>query len=69
VNDPERGKGSEAASKCYVIARAIVEEEVEDDDEPFEEKMQRLTQKLEEQFAQSVRLEAAIRQNLKALGM
>jgi type I restriction enzyme M protein len=42
--------------------------EVEEDGEPFEEKMARLAQKLEEQFAESARLEAVIRQNLKALG-
>jgi type I restriction enzyme M protein len=41
--------------------------EVEDDDEPFEEKMERLMAQLEEQFAESTRLEAAIRQNLELL--
>jgi type I restriction enzyme M protein len=58
-------------SHGYVLTpgRYVGAEEVEDDDEPFEEKMQRLTQKLEEQFAESAKLEAAIRQNLKALGM
>jgi type I restriction enzyme M protein len=34
-----------------------------------EEKMQRLTAKLEEHFSESARLEAAIRQNLQFLGM
>jgi type I restriction enzyme M protein len=38
--------------------------EVEDDGEPLEEKMERLMTQLEEQFAESARLEAAIRQNL-----
>ncbi len=38
------------------------------DGEPFEEKMVRLTAKLEEQFRESARLEAAIRSNLKELG-
>jgi len=41
--------------------------EVEDDDELFEQKMKRLTRTLEEQFAESAKLEEAIRQNLKAL--
>jgi type I restriction enzyme M protein len=41
--------------------------DIEDDGEPFEEKMKRLTTKLEEQFAESAKLEKAIRQNLKAL--
>ena len=34
----------------------------------FEEKMARMTAKLEEQFQESARLEAAIRQNLRELG-
>ena len=38
--------------------------EVEDDGEPFEEKVERLTAQLEEQFAESARLEATIRKNL-----
>jgi len=42
-------------------------EQVEDDDEPFEEKVKRLTAKLEEQFAESARLEQAIRENLRRL--
>ena len=41
--------------------------EVEDDGEPFEQKMKRLTATLEEQFAESTKLEKAIRQNLKSL--
>src|SRR6266567_3733607 len=47
--------------------RYVGAEEAEDDGEPFEEKMKRLTAKLEEQFAQSARLETAIRQNLSSL--
>ena len=35
-----------------------------EDDEPFEEKMARLTATLETQFAKSTRLKAAIRENL-----
>jgi len=42
--------------------------EAEDDGEPFEEKMKRLTAKLNDQFAESAKLEEAIRANLKALG-
>jgi type I restriction enzyme M protein len=41
---------------------------VEEDSEPFEEKMQRLTAKLGEQFQESALLEAEIRANLKGLG-
>jgi len=40
----------------------------EDDGEPFEEKMARLTATLKEQFAEGARLEAEIRKNLAGLG-
>lgn len=40
----------------------------EEDSEPFEEKMARLTITLRDQFAESARLEAAIRKNLAGLG-
>jgi type I restriction enzyme M protein len=42
-------------------------EAAEEDDESFEEMMQRLTAKLEEQFRESARLETEIRANLKEL--
>lgn len=48
--------------------RFVGAEEMEDDDEPFEEKMTRLTVKLEGQFQESAKLEAAIRENLEELG-
>lgn len=48
--------------------RYVGAEEAEDDDEPFEEKMQQLTAKLEEQFKESSRLEKAIRESLQGLG-
>lgn len=41
--------------------------QIEDDGEPFGEKMDRLMQQLEEQFAESARLEAAIRANFRRL--
>ena len=43
-------------------------EEQEDDGEPFEEKMARLTGELSELFAQSHTLEDEIRQKLEAIG-
>ncbi|MCI0620294.1 MAG: type I restriction-modification system subunit M [Acidobacteria bacterium] len=46
----------------------VVAEEAEEEDEPFEEKMKRLTGKLEEEFAESSRLEKAILQNLRSVG-
>ncbi len=48
--------------------RYVGAEEVEDDDEPFEEKMARLVTKLDEQFKEGAKLEKAIRQNLRGLG-
>ena len=40
----------------------------EDDGEPFEEKMKRLTAQLREQFAESEHLEAAIKRNFQEFG-
>jgi type I restriction enzyme M protein len=48
--------------------RYVGAEAAEDDGEPFEEKMRRLTAQLAEQFRESARLEAEIRANLKGLG-
>ncbi len=48
--------------------RYVGAEEVEDDDEPFEDKMTRLNAMLGEHFAESARLEATIRKNLAGLG-
>ena len=42
-------------------------EEQEDDGEPFEEKMGRLTSELSEMFEESHRLEALIQENLNGL--
>ena len=52
---------------CLRPVRYVGAAEVEDDGEPFEEKMKRLTAKLEEQFAESAELEKAILQNLSSL--
>lgn len=59
----------EVASHNFVLTpgRYVGAEEIEDDGEPFAEKMARLTAKLEEQFAESARLEKSIRTNLKGL--
>jgi len=48
--------------------RYVGAEEIEDDGEPFEKKMKRLTATLDGQFAESAKLEKAIRANLKGLG-
>ena len=43
-------------------------QEVEDDGDPFEEKMPRLIAELQAQFAESAKLEQAITANLRGLG-
>ena len=48
--------------------RYVGAEEVEDDGEPFDAKMKRLVAELESQFAESARLEAEIRANLRGMG-
>ena len=60
----------EIAAHGYVLTpgRYVGAEEVEDDGEPFEEKMARLVSELTSQFAESAKLEKAIKANLKGLG-
>jgi len=60
----------EIKSHGFVLTpgRYVGAEAIEDDDEPFEEKMARLTATLEEQLAEADRLEKVIRENLKGLG-
>jgi len=48
--------------------RYVGAEDVEDDGEPFEQKMQRFVADLQGQFAESEKLERAIKANLKGLG-
>ena len=48
--------------------RYVGAEDAEDDGEPFEEKMKRLTATLREQQAEAAKLDAAIAANLKELG-
>jgi type I restriction enzyme M protein len=54
----------------YVLTpgRYVGAEEVEDDGEPFEEKMKRLAATLREQHAEAAKLDAEIATNLKELG-
>src|SRR5206468_102880 len=47
--------------------RYVGAEEAEDDGEPFEKKLKRLSATLEKQFAESARLEKEIKTNLKGL--
>ena len=61
---------AEIAAHGHVLTpgRYVGAEEVEDDGEPFEEKMPRLVAELHAQFAESAKLEKAIKANLKGLG-
>lgn len=63
-------KSEEIASHQFVLTpgRYVGAQEVEDDGEPFDEKVKRLVAKLEEQFAEGTRLEKEIRKNLRELG-
>ncbi len=60
----------EIRSHGYVLTpgRYVGAEDIEDDDEPFDEKMKRLVSQLEEQSAEGARLEGLIKRNLKGLG-
>jgi type I restriction enzyme M protein len=62
-------KLEEIRTHNYVLTpgRYVGAADAEDDGEPFEQKMKRLTATLEEQFADSAKLEIAIRQNLSTL--
>ena len=61
---------SEIAMHSYVLTpgRYVGAEDVEDDGEPFEEKMPRLVAELNAQLAESARLEETIKANLRGLG-
>jgi type I restriction enzyme M protein len=80
--EAEAGKYEDVAGFCNSAEKATIEKhgfvltpgryvgaaDVEDDGEPFPEKMARLSKTLGEQFAESARLEKRIRDNLKGLG-
>ena len=61
---------AEIASHGYVLTpgRYVGAEEIEEDSEPFEEKMARLVAELSQQFDESAKLEKTIANNLKCLG-
>lgn len=60
----------EIAKQDYILTpgRYVGIEEQEDDGEPFEEKMERLTAELSELFAKSHELETQIKERLGAIG-
>ena len=61
---------AEIAEHGHVLTpgRYVGAEEVEDDDEAFADKMQKLTEKLGEQMAKGAELDQLIRQKLGSLG-
>lgn len=61
---------AEIAAHDYMLSpgRYVGAEEVQDDGEPFEEKMPRLVEELHSQFVESAKLEKAIKANLGRLG-
>ena len=60
----------EIEKQDYILTpgRYVGIEEVEEDDEPFEEKMARLTSELSDMFKKNHELEEEIRKNLEAIG-
>ena len=54
----------------YILTpgRYVGFEDIEDDGEPFEDKIERLTSELAEQFAKSHKLEDEIKENMKGIG-
>ena len=62
---------AEIAAHSHVLTpgRYVGAEEVEDDGEPFEEKMPRLVAELNAQFAESAKLEQQIKANLDSLNL
>jgi type I restriction enzyme M protein len=61
---------AEIAAHGHVLTpgRYVGAEEIEDDGEPFEERMLRLVAQLRGQFAESTKLERSIKANLRGLG-
>jgi type I restriction enzyme M protein len=64
-------KLEEVSGHGFVLTpgRYVGAADVEEDDEPFREKMARLVKRLEGQFAESAKLEVEIGSNLKRLGI
>ena len=63
-------KMEDVAKQDYILTpgRYVGIAEVEDDGEPFQEKMERLTSELSDMFVQSHQLEDEIRKQLKSIG-
>ena len=68
--DVYKRQTQDIAKQDYILTpgRYVGIEEQEDDDEPFEEKMGRLTSELSELFTKSHEIEAQIKERLGAIG-
>lgn len=73
--EPEKGFSAEVtiediAKQYYILTpgRYVGIADVEEDDEPFDDKMKRLTGELSELFEESDRLQEQIKKNLEAIG-
>lgn len=73
--EPEKGFSAEAtiediAKQDYILTpgRYVGIADVEEDDEPFDDKMKRLTGELSELFEESDRLQEQIKKNMEAIG-
>ncbi len=70
LNKSKSATSAESAAHGFVLTpgRYVGAEEIEDDGEPFTEKMPRLVAELHAQFAESAKLESAIKANMEKLG-
>ena len=61
---------ADIAKQDYILTpgRYVGIADVEEDDEPFEEKMARLTSELGKMFEESNRLQEQIKKNMEAIG-
>jgi hypothetical protein len=66
--DPQEHQHQPVGIEFPELLESVGTEAQEDDGEPFEEKMRRLTVQLREQQAEARRLDEAIWRNLKELG-
>lgn len=68
-NPRKRQISADIAKHCHVLTpgRYAAAAAVEEDDEPFEEKMTRLVKELNARFEESARLEQEIKANLRSL--
>ena len=67
-NEPSQRLGAQRNTHTSKADRYVGIEEKEEDDEPFDQKMTRLTTELGQMFEQSHKLEEEIKKNLEGIG-